>query len=158
MESKRWCRCRFSYASRVIVAQYYTRHFLLSDIYPSYNNIRKAKQRCYPAEKSFTVTDTLAELKLQDLLDHTILRIVQARQIILTRVAGENIQKTVLISKWGFDGSTGHSEYKQILYGEYSDSDLFLTSLIPIQLFTSSATQEKIVLWQNPRPSSTRYE
>jgi hypothetical protein len=70
---------------------------------------------------------------------------------------GKNIQKIVLVSKWGFDGSTGHSEYKQRFSGEYSDSDLFLTSLVPIQLFTSSSTEEKIVLWQNPCPSSTRY-
>jgi hypothetical protein len=36
------------------------------DIYTSYNNIRKAKQRCYPTKDSFIVTDTLAEVKLQD--------------------------------------------------------------------------------------------
>jgi hypothetical protein len=100
------------------------------------------KQRCYPTEESFTVTDTLAEVKLQDLLDHTILRIVQAHEIILTKVAGENIQKTVLVSKWGSDGSTGHGEYKQMFYGEYSDSDFFLTSLVLIQLFTSSSREE----------------
>jgi hypothetical protein len=128
-----------------------------ADIYPSYNNIREAKQRCYPSKESFTVTDTLAEVKLQDLLDHTILRIVQAHEILLARVAGKNIQKIVLVSKWGFDGSTGHSEYKQMFSGEYSDSDLFLTSLVPIQIFTSSSTEEKTVLWWNPRPLSTRY-
>jgi hypothetical protein len=84
-----------------------------ADIYPSYNNIREVKQCCYCSKESFTVTDTLAEVKLQDLLDHTILCIVQAHEILLTRVAGENIQKIVLVSKWGFDGSSGHSEYKQ---------------------------------------------
>jgi hypothetical protein len=128
-----------------------------ADIYPSYNNIREAKQLCYRSKESFTVIDTLAEVKLQDLLNHTILRIVQAHEILLSRVAGKIIQKLALVSKWVFDGTTGHSEYKQRFPREYSDSYLFLTSLVPIQLFTSSSTEEKIVLWQNPRPLSTRY-
>ena len=80
-----------------------------ADIYPSCNNIREAKRRCYRSKESFTVTDTLAEVKLQDLHDHTIIRLVQAHEILLARVAGKNIQKIVLVSKWGFDGSIGHS-------------------------------------------------
>jgi hypothetical protein len=96
-----------------------------ADIYPSCNNIEKVKQHCYPTEESFTVTDTLAEVKLQDILDHTILRIVQAHEIILARNVGENIQKTVLVSKWGFGGNTGHSEYKQRFSGKHSDSTCF---------------------------------
>jgi hypothetical protein len=50
----------------------------------------------------FTVIDTLAEIKLRDLLDHTILCIVQAHEIILTSVAGNNIQKIVPVFKLVF--------------------------------------------------------
>jgi len=50
----------------------------------------------------FTVIDTLAEVKLRDLLDHTILRIVQAHEIILTSVDGNNIQKVVPVFKFVF--------------------------------------------------------
>jgi hypothetical protein len=67
-----------------------------ADIYPSYNNIREANQLCYPSKESFTVTDTLAEVKLQDLLDHTILRIVQVHEILLTRVAGKKYSENCL--------------------------------------------------------------
>jgi hypothetical protein len=47
------------------------------------------------------VTDTPAEVKLHGLLDYTILHIVQAYEIVLDSVAGKNIEKTVLVSKWG---------------------------------------------------------
>ena len=41
----------------------------------------------------------------------------------------------VLVSKWGCDGSTGHSQYKQKASSEnLSDSDLFLSSVVPLQL------------------------
>jgi hypothetical protein len=50
----------------------------------------------------FTVIDMLAEVKLQDLLDHAILCIVQVHEIILTSVAGKNIQKIVPVFKLVF--------------------------------------------------------
>jgi hypothetical protein len=101
---------------------------------PSHNNITEAKQRCYSSKESFTVT----EVKLQDHLDHTVLRIVQTYEVVLARVAGRNIQKILLVFRWGFDGSTGHSEFKQRFSGDYSNSDLFQTSLVPVQVFTPS--------------------
>jgi len=48
-----------------------------------------------------TVIDTMAEVKLRD-LDHTILCIVQVHEIILTSVAGNNIQKIVPVFKLVF--------------------------------------------------------
>lgn len=62
------------------------------------------------------------------------------------------------MSKWGCDGSSAHSQYKQILPGEqegFSDSHLFIASLVPLRLFVSNESQK--ILWQNLRPSSTRY-
>jgi hypothetical protein len=41
----------------------------------------------------------------------------------------------VLISKWGCDGSTGHSEYNQRSSEDVSDSDTFVTSVVPLQLY-----------------------
>lgn len=57
-----------------------------------------------------------------------------------------------LILKYGFDGST-FTEYKQKFAKEgSSDSSVFLTSLVPLQL-----SNGEIIVWDNPRPSSTRY-
>ncbi|XP_065659664.1 structural maintenance of chromosomes protein 2-like isoform X1 [Hydra vulgaris] len=67
--------------------------------------------------------------------------------------------KVVLILKWGFDGSSGHSEYKQrFADGRNSDANVFLTSLVPLQLLcTNSVLGQDIILWKNRTPSSTRF-
>lgn len=50
----------------------------------------------------FTVIDIVAEVKLRDLDHHTILCIVQVHEIILTSVAGKNIQKIIPVFKLVF--------------------------------------------------------
>ena len=64
-------------------------------------------------------------------------------------------KKLVLVSKWGCDGSTGHSQYKQKASSEnLSDNDLFLSSVVPLPLHLEK--DSNTILWQNPRPSSPR--
>lgn len=71
-----------------------------------------------------------------------------------------------LICKWGCDGSSGHNEYMQKPTESYSDEDttsdgnLFLFSLVPLQLNAYLKDEEvgvKKCIWKNPTPSSTRY-
>jgi hypothetical protein len=41
----------------------------------------------------------------------------------------ENLQKLSLITKWWFDGSSGHSEYKRkFINSSINDASIFLTS------------------------------
>lgn len=64
-----------------------------------------------------------------------------------------------IIFKWGCDGSTGHSQYEQKFSAPdegYDDSDVFVISLVPLQMYSKYETGQTIV-WQNPRPSSTRF-
>jgi hypothetical protein len=56
--------------------------------------------------------------------------------MVLAKVVGKNIQELPWFLN-GFDGNIGHKQYKQRLSGEYSDSDLFLIALVPLQLFAS---------------------
>lgn len=63
----------------------------------------------------------------------------------------------ILITKWDFDGSTGHSEYKQICTEDFDDSKILLTSLVPIQLLINTSDSNKQTIWKNTRRSSTRY-
>jgi len=93
------------------------------------------------------------------LLDHTASRIVQLQRDVLGSLADDFIDKLVLIGKWGFDGSTGYSEYKQkVLNNEMKDSSLFVTSYVPLQLLTTADDpKHRKIIWKNPRPSSTRY-
>ena len=38
-----------------------------------------------------------------------------------------------------------------------SDSDIFITSVVPFQLYSTKTSGDKIIHWQNPRPSLVRY-
>ena len=99
------------------------------DIYPAYNELREAKRQCYPG--NITVTEDSARVPLQDLLDHTALRIIQQEKDAVTELV-ENLPPNKelsckLLCKWGFDGSSGQSEYKQQFSStEKSDESLFL--------------------------------
>ncbi|XP_030849802.1 uncharacterized protein LOC115927723 [Strongylocentrotus purpuratus] len=126
-----------------------------ADIYPPYNEIRKAKEKCYPNDIS--VTEDSGKVPLQSLLDHTALRIIQEQKDTITQVI-ENLEEDEqfnceLVCKWGFDGSSGHSEYKQkSTAGTLDDSSIFCTTLVPLQLKVKDS-----ILWQNPVPSSSRF-
>jgi hypothetical protein len=48
---------------------------------------------------------------LQALLDKTAPRIIMAQKNVIDIVLDDTSKEFVLISKWGCDGSTGHSEY-----------------------------------------------
>lgn len=126
-------------------------------ILPSYQSVVQSKKRCYPSD--IVVTESSAEVQLQGLLDHTANRILESKKDILESVPNESLNKISLIGKWGFDGSTGHSEYKQCFSDStLGDSNLFVTSYVPLQLVLPAENEaNSAVLWKNPRPSSTRY-
>ena len=54
------------------------------------------------------------------------------------------------ICKWGYDGSSSQSQYKQ--GGASDDGQILHTSLVPLQLLYGNC-----VVWQNRTPSSTRF-
>lgn len=116
------------------------------DIYPSYYKVQKTKLDCYPPKQSVSVTDSSARIALQALLDITVKRILQS-------LSGDLQSKQLkLISKWGFDGASNQSRYKQKMEGEQDDSSIFMTSLVPLKLTDGDDT-----LWTNPKPCSTLY-
>ncbi|EFN80696.1 hypothetical protein EAI_01483, partial [Harpegnathos saltator] len=82
-----------------------------ADIYPSYNKVREAKAECYPPKESVHITETKSEIELQALLDLTVRRIIQLQSEIILRLPKNMYNNIHLISKWGCDGSSGHSLY-----------------------------------------------
>ncbi|GBO38284.1 hypothetical protein AVEN_22709-1 [Araneus ventricosus] len=48
------------------------------NMYPAYHKIKAAKQLCYPSDVN--VTETFAEIKLQSLIDHTIMRLCKVQE------------------------------------------------------------------------------
>jgi len=57
----------------------------------------------------------------------------------------DDISKEFLrVSKWSCNGSTGHSTCKQRSLEDASDSDIFTTSVDPLQLYSIKHPQIKI--------------
>ncbi len=132
-----------------------------SKLYPPYGQILQAKEDCYPQEKidsdfPITITPSRVDINLQSLLDHTATRIFMS--LPKEEISTFPVQ-IELISKWGCDGASGQSEYKQALPNQeqgISDHHLFMISLVPIQL-SSVSENLSATLWKNSRPSSTKY-
>ncbi|KAG5861016.1 hypothetical protein JTB14_009672 [Gonioctena quinquepunctata] len=51
------------------------------EMYPTYHEVKAAKQLCYPNE--MTVTETYSEVKLQSLMHHTIERLCKVQEEVL---------------------------------------------------------------------------
>jgi hypothetical protein len=51
------------------------------------------------------VTNTLAEINLQNLLDHTVTRLVDYLKDVLNTLSANECNSLELILKWGCDGS-----------------------------------------------------
>lgn len=116
-----------------------------TDIYPAYNRIREVKKQCYPT--NISVTEKSAEVNLQDLLDHTAKRIIEVQEEVLSHVDEDVLSQLILISKWGCDGSSGQSQFKQkASHQNFSDADLFLASLVPLQLQISHNTSSDNII------------
>ena len=110
---------------------------------------------CYP--KDIIITEASAEVKLQSLLDHTVERFFSCSNNNILKNLNLEPTNLTMFYKWGCDGASGQSTYKQIYSKSaedvpYDDAFLFVISLVPLQLKNNEE-----VLWQNPRPSSTRY-
>lgn len=89
---------------------------------------------------------------MQNLVDHTAKRLVKLQKEVLELY---NCNELILSYKWGCDGSSGHSRYKQTFNESNenkTDEHIFSICLVPLQL----RKNDKLV-WQNPRPSSTRF-
>ncbi|CAG9781933.1 unnamed protein product [Diatraea saccharalis] len=96
------------------------------NILPSYNILTNAKKLCYPPPSS----NQIVKVNLQDLLDHTSARILK-----IENIYNPTRKSLKLLTKWGCDGSSGQSEYKQVLTDEsdlVSDANLFIASLFKI--------------------------
>lgn len=132
-------------------------HSKLPNVLPSYQKVLEAKKRCYPS--GISVTESSAEINLQCLLDHTCTRILESQKSVLDNISESSINEFELVGKWGFDGSTGHSEYKQSFSdSRIEDGSLIVTSYVPLQLICKSNTSDPHkIIWKNPRPSSTRF-
>lgn len=138
------------------------------NIFPSYKKVLESKKKCYPA--NVCISDTSAQVPLQTLLNHTAQRIIDTKaKVEIESYENDNL---VLHTKWGFDGASGQNHYMQNFptttqhledndeeqltdIDVMCDSNMFMTSLVPLRL--SSSSNDNLSIWKNERPNSTRY-
>ena len=85
--------------------------------------------KCHPG--NIAINENSAEVPLQNLLDHTALRIIEDQKEVITNVVegldDDEQMLCKLVCKYGFDGSSGQSEYKQQFSSpEKTEERLFL--------------------------------
>lgn len=133
-----------------------------ANVFPSYKKVLLAKKKCYPSK--ITVDEAKAEIPLQELLDHTsrrLLEIDSVRESVVNHLQHFD-PVLVLNGKWGFDGASGQSRYKQKFESpeNHSDQHLFSTTFVPLDLSFENASfasnEPYYSIWRNARPSSTR--
>lgn len=136
--------------------QYETIRSFNKNNYPCYTILQNAKKDCYPVEESYRVSETCAEINLQDVLNHTAQRLFLSLTEVLQNLQlhGEEDNKFILVCKWGCDGSQQTKFKQKFENSSDSDANIFQSSFVPLQL--SFGQQNKIV-WRNPVPSSPRY-
>ncbi|CAH0560552.1 unnamed protein product [Brassicogethes aeneus] len=120
-------------------------------LYPSYSILQKAKSDCYPPKESYEVTETCAQINLQELLNHTTIRLLTYLKDVLCELRPDECNSLNLFCKWGCDGSQ-QAQFKQTMENDATDSNIFQSSFVPLRLVFGAKT-----IWQNPTPSSPRY-
>lgn len=131
------------------------------DIFPSSKAIRKTKSEILrPIQQPFDVTLKGAEVEISGLLENTASRIIST-------FSNSDIEKCknselILMFKWGCDGTSGFSEYKQPTgsNSEINYSSMFMASLVPLRMrlnIPSTSSRSDIAyedIWVNLTPGS----
>ena len=132
-----------------------------ADIWPPYHQIQEAKANCRPEE--IEVSDHSALVPLQELLHHTIKRILVSEPAVeqeMVRLAEENDNQlsAELIFKLGFDGSGSHHRHMQAdQAGDHPTvKSLVSTQMVPLLIQTDlerSGFPLRKKLWISPFPN-----
>lgn len=135
--------------NQYLLIQHFVNTKIKKNALPSYKAIKNEKKSTYPESEKITVTESSAEEDLQALLNHTKARLLLYQKDVLETFNKESSKSLILDGKWGFDGSTGQSEYKQNFSdSDAKDCDLFVTSYVPLRLHLKNETEE-ITVWKN---------
>lgn len=128
--------------------------FGIEEVFPPYKDVLAAKKRCYPT--NIEITESSARISLQSMVDHSVQRLLQAHGALLEQIDVNKRNALQIIFKWGCDGSSGQSVYKQAANeADFDDSETFVVSIVPLQIHCD--TEPKVVIWHNETPSSPLY-
>lgn len=114
--------------------------------FPSYYALQNAKKKYIP--DSVLVSETSVEIQLQNFLNMTAKSYLDLYNI-------KSKDDLICDIKWGFDGSSGHSNYKQKFNDpDSNDEFLFIVSFVPLRFLNWGS---EAVVWNNIKHSSTKH-
>jgi len=97
-----------------------------------------------------------AEVALQSVVDHTITRIIEAHpKSFPTHIENYNKAQLTATYRWGYDGNSGHSTYRQTF--DDFDENVIDQYLFPIFMVPLIVQKGPTVSWKNNRPSPNGY-
>lgn len=123
---------------------------------PSKHKLYNTRTKMVPS--NIYVDELKARVKLADLVENTAVRIIS--NFTEEQLNTCNNSEVVLISKWGCDGSSGFSEYKQQTEIDTNFASIFMASLVPLRMRLykdqSSSSKENAFqdIWINRTPGS----
>ena len=128
--------------------------------YPPYNIVVEAIKLCYP--ENISVMGHVAKVLFQSLCNHTAERLCKYLVEVIDSLSCVEHGKFILYFKYGSDGSSSQSNYKQKFIDEdgnpIDDSSVYVTSFVPLQLVTVTENGNvSKVIWTNDKPSSPMY-
>lgn len=84
-------------------------------IFIPYKNLAEVRETCYTVPTSLSINEKGARIGLQQLPYHTCTRLLQVPNILSELPEGGSTIKITMITKWGCDGASDQSQYKQVL-------------------------------------------
>lgn len=128
------------------------------NVLPSYDALQERKKNIIPA--GIQISDRKAIVGISPLLENTASRIVSI--LSADQLEKINSSKLQLVCKWGCDGSSLLSEYKQFSESEISDyKSILMASMVPLRLRKyadkDSASTSFEDIWINPSPGSKSF-
>ena len=126
------------------------------DVFPPYNDVRAAKEECYPT--GIVVQQESVSVPLQNLISHTNRRLMMYLDPVLSKLPLEQLQHLTVRFKYGCDGSGDHSLFKlKSRLAATRDDNILLFSLCPVRVVNKDENGNEIVVWRNPTPNSSRF-
>jgi hypothetical protein len=121
---------------------------------PRYALLALEKKKCRPVGGQFE--EHLAIVSMQSVLDHTTSRVLDSIMDTIHSLQRENRGRLLVIYfyfKYGCDGSSGFSKYKQQSENLEDDSTMFASNLVPLQM-TCVVNGRRVTLYHNQLSNS----
>ena len=112
------------------------------ELYPTYRLAHQAKLKSHSHKTKITVSERIADVNLQVLLNYTAERILLAQMDLIGSLSSKEVVELNSI-RTDDDGSK-------------SDANVFFNSLVPL-VSDDEVTNKRIILWKNSKTLSLRF-